>query len=48
MAIPSQAPPVHVSLVVQGFPSLQGVPSGAAVELEQEPVAGLQLPATWH
>lgn len=46
-AVPAQAPPVHASFVVHGFPSLQLVPSGA-VELEQLPVEGLHAPATWH
>jgi len=37
----------HVSLTVQNSPSLQLVPFGAA-GLEQVPVVGLHVPATWH
>jgi hypothetical protein len=46
-AVPTQVPALQESPCVQGLPSLQPVPSGA-VELEQAPVAGLQVPATWH
>ena len=42
-----QVPLWHVSLTVQNRPSLQVVPFGA-VGLEQAPVPGLQVPATWH
>jgi hypothetical protein len=44
---PVQTPAWHVSLCVQPLPSLQGV-SFAAAGLEHVPVAGLQVPATWH
>jgi hypothetical protein len=47
IGVPAQAPPVHASFVVHPLPSLQLVPSGA-FELEQAPVVGLQVPATWH
>ena len=45
--MPPQTPPVQTSLVVQLLPSLHVVPFGA-VGLEQVPVAGLHVPATWH
>jgi len=38
---------VQASLTEQTLPSLQLVPLGAA-GFEQAPVAGLQVPATWH
>ena len=44
---PVHVPDSQVSLCVQAFPSLQEVPS-AAFGLEHVPVAGLQVPATWH
>src|SRR5262249_43581858 len=44
---PVQMPPWHVSLCVQASTSLQPVPS-ALFGLLHTPVAGLQLPATWH
>jgi hypothetical protein len=44
---PTQAPAVQASPAVQALLSLHPVPSGAA-GLEQAPVAGLQVPATWH
>jgi hypothetical protein len=44
---PVHAPPWHVSVCVQASPSLQALPSGFA-GFEQMPVAGLQVPATWH
>src|SRR5262245_23997370 len=48
VAVPSaQAPPWQVSPVVQALLSLQVVPFGAA-GFEQTPVAGAQVPATWH
>jgi hypothetical protein len=47
IGVPAQAPLVHASFVVHPLPSLQLVPSGA-FELEQAPVVGLQVPATWH
>jgi hypothetical protein len=37
----------HESLCVHALSSLQLVPL-AAVGLEQVPVVGLQVPATWH
>jgi hypothetical protein len=45
--VPAQAPEVQASPLVQGLPSSQAVPSGA-VGLEQAPVVGAQVPATWH
>jgi hypothetical protein len=44
--VPEHTPPVQTSLVSQGFPSLQLVPSGS-VELEH-PLTGSHVPATWH
>ena len=44
---PAQVPLSHVSVCVQAFPSLHAVPLGAS-GLEHVPVAGLQVPATWH
>jgi hypothetical protein len=44
---PWQAPPWHVSPLVHELPSLQAVPFGAA-GLEQAPVAGSHVPATWQ
>src|SRR5438132_962729 len=44
---PTQAPAWQESLCVQASPSLQAVPFGLA-GLEQVPVAGSQVPATWH
>jgi hypothetical protein len=44
---PVQEPDWHVSVCVQALPSLQAVPLGA-LGFEQVPVAGLQVPATWH
>src|SRR5215831_5124526 len=41
------APAWQASPVVQALLSLQVVPFGAA-GFEQVPVAGLQVPATWH
>jgi hypothetical protein len=45
--VPAHAPDRHVSVFVQAFPSLHGVPS-ASVGLEHAPVAGLHAPAVWH
>ena len=42
-----QEPFWHVSPLVQASPSLQVAPFVLA-GLEQVPVAGLQVPATWH
>src|SRR5437667_157357 len=44
---PLPIPDSQVSLWVQALPSLQLVPS-AAFGFEQAPVAGSQVPATWH
>jgi len=44
---PAHAPAWQVSVCVHAFPSLQPVPF-AAVGVEQAPVAGLQVPTTWH
>jgi len=46
-AVPAHVPSVQVSLVVQRLPSLQLVPAGAT-GLEHWPLAGSQVPATWH
>src|SRR5207245_2531427 len=44
---PVQVPAWQVSVWVQAFPSLQAAPSALA-GLEQVPLAGSQVPATWH
>jgi hypothetical protein len=44
---PEHTPAWQESVCVQTSPSLQAVPSGFA-GLEQAPVAGLQVPASWH
>lgn len=44
---PTQIPAWQESVRVQALPSLQGDPSNLT-GLEQEPVAGLQVPALWH
>src|SRR5262245_44811393 len=44
---PVQTPDAQVSVRVQALPSLHDVPSGA-LGFEQVPLAGLQVPATWH
>src|SRR5437763_12702234 len=44
---PVQVPAWQVSVCVQAFPSLQAAPSALA-GLEQVPLAGSQVPATWH
>src|SRR5437667_266775 len=44
---PAHVPELHVSVCVQASPSLHDAPS-AAFGFEQTPVAGLQVPATWH
>ena len=47
-AVPGwQMPPAQASPAVQALLSLHDVPPGA-FGLEQIPVAGLQVPATWH
>jgi hypothetical protein len=43
----TQAPAWHASPCVQPSPSVHEVPLGAA-GLEQAPVDGLHVPATWH
>src|SRR5437870_3766466 len=45
--LPTQLPLWQVSVCVQALASLQGVPF-VAVGVEQLPVAGLHVPATWH
>jgi hypothetical protein len=42
-----QIPLWQASACVHAFPSLQDVPFGLA-GFEQSPVAGLQVPASWH
>ena len=44
---PAHVPDWHVSVCVQASASEHAVPFGAA-GLEQVPVAGLHVPATWH
>jgi hypothetical protein len=44
---PTHAPAWQVSVWVQAFPSLQGVLLGFA-GFEQSPVAGSQVPGSWH
>jgi hypothetical protein len=44
---PTQAPAWHVSVWVQAFPSLQVAPFVLA-GFEHVPVAGLQVPTSWH
>jgi hypothetical protein len=44
---PVHCPTRHVSVCVHGFPSSQPVPSALA-GVEQAPVAGSQVPASWH
>src|SRR3989442_1639289 len=44
---PVQIPDSQVSVCEQASPSLHDVPFGA-MGFEQRPVAGLQIPATWH
>ena len=43
--LPAQTPPLHVSVMVQAFPSLHVVPFGA-LGFEHSPIAGLHVPAT--
>src|SRR5437016_4279664 len=45
--LPTQLPLWQVSVCVQALPSLHGGPF-VAVWVEQLPVAGLHVPATWH
>src|SRR5712691_5581536 len=44
---PTQAPAWQVSVCVQAFPSVQVLPFGLS-GLEQVPLAGSQVPASWH
>src|SRR5436190_548353 len=44
---PTQAPASQESLWVQASPSVQAVPSGLS-GLEQMPLAGSPVPASWH
>ena len=44
---PTQRPAWQLSARVQALLSLQAVPSGAG-RVEQPPVAGSQVPPTWH
>ena len=45
--VPAHLPAWQVSVCVQALPSLQALPSGFA-GFEHEPVAGSQVPASWH
>ena len=45
--VPVHVPFVHASFEVQALLSLHVVPFAAA-GFEHEPLAGLQVPATWH
>ena len=45
--LPTQLPPWQLSLCVQALASLQAAPSAFAGS-EQVPVAGSQVPASWH
>src|SRR5438552_1557773 len=45
---PSQLPFWQVSLCVQALPSVQAVPLVLFVGTEHAPVAGLQVPGSWH
>src|SRR3989442_1272134 len=45
---PTQLPFWQVSVCVQASPSLQGVPLGLFVGAEHMPVAGVQVPGSWH
>src|SRR5437867_3730784 len=45
--VPTQAPAWQESVWVQASPSVQAVPSGL-LGLEQAPLPGSQVPATWH
>jgi hypothetical protein len=44
---PAHVPATHMSLCVHALLSLHAVPSGS-VGLEQAPVVGSHVPATWH
>src|SRR5207249_691573 len=45
--VPAHSPAWQVSVRVQALPSWQAVPSGVA-GFEHAPVAGSQVPASWH
>src|SRR5437867_1031274 len=45
---PTQLPFWQVSVCVQALPSLQAVPLVLVVGAEHTPVAGLQVPGSWH
>src|SRR5437867_2151308 len=45
---PTQLPFWQVSVCVQALPSLQAVPLVLVVGTEHTPVAGLQVPGSWH
>src|SRR5437867_259135 len=45
---PTQLPFWQASVRVQAFPSLHAVPFGLFVGAEHTPVAGLQVPGSWH
>src|SRR5439155_974542 len=45
--VPAHSPAWQVSVRVQALPSLQAAPSGFA-GFEHAPVAGSQVPASWH
>ena len=45
--VPVQMPAWQVSVLVHGLPSVQAEPLTFA-GFEQAPVAGLQVPASWH
>ena len=45
--MPVHLPAWQVSVCVQALPSSQALPSGFA-GFEHEPVAGSQVPASWH
>src|SRR5207245_3292815 len=46
-SLPTHVPAWQVSVWVQPSPSVQALPSGLS-GLEQVPLAGSQVPATWH
>ena len=50
MSVPpaTQVPARHESSISHGLPSLQAVPSAAAVGFEHAPDVGSQVPCTWH
>ena len=46
--LPVQTPAMHVSVWLHALPSLHVTPSDFAAAVEQVPVVGLHVPATWH